>query len=378
MQVLWFVLFGTAFLLGNVGRVQLAQDIRFSVLDISAFLATLAGLWKSRSQLSGLVRHPAVTPALGFSAVALLSLAVGGPKYGAPALMSGFLYLVRWIVYSFLFLWFPLILSRQHLHKLPFFLGVVFAVSCIIQYLVFPDLRPYEYLGWDPHYYRVVGPLLDPGYTGLILVFSLLWLTFHRPHWLWWSLTYITFAFTYSRTSFLAFLSGMGFLSYLRRSPRIFLFAVALMALTVLLLPRSPDGEGVKLERTSSIAARIKNWSETFTVFTDHPVLGVGFNVYRYVKKDYGFSGPAQWQSSHADAGADSSLLLIAATSGILGLAVYLWYIKSLWHWGNPFLRTVLFTILVHSWFLNSLFYPAVMFWLALAVSLSSMERSSQ
>jgi hypothetical protein len=100
----------------------------------------------------------------------------------------------------------------------------------------------------------------------------------------------------------------------------------------------------------------------------------VGFNAYRYAQRDYGFLEEERWQLSHAGAGADSSLLFVLATTGILGLGAYLKiWLKVLEKSGSKKNRllvlTVLGVLLSHSLFLNSLFYPWIMAWLWLVLA---------
>jgi len=237
----------------------------------------------------------------------------------------------------------------------------------LAQYLVFPDVRALTVAEWDPHYFRVVGTLLDPGFTGLILVFTLILATL-RNHKFLWILAYIPFALTYSRSSYAAFLVSMAYIAWKIKGWKFFLGILLLFTVTIAILPRAPDGEGVKLERTNSIQARIDSWNTAWKIFTQHPILGVGFNVYRY----------AQGASlkSHAGAGADSSLLFVAATTGTLGLLAYLWYLKRLYSL-EP-ITYYLIPLLVHSLFLNSLFYPAVMVWIALLLAASDSPPGPQ
>jgi O-antigen ligase len=184
-------------------------------------------------------------------------------------------------------------------------------------------------------------------------------------------ITYILFSLTYSRSGYLAFISSFGYLSIIRRSPKLVVLAVIAILVTILILPRSPGGEGVKLERTSSIEARIKNWKNSFQIFRDHPVIGVGFNTYRYSQNKYGFLDKETWLKSHAGAGADSSLLFVAATTGIMGLAAYLVWIKNLWKQAksNHLAKATLVALFVHSIFLNSAFYPFILFWTFVVLS---------
>ena len=123
---------------------------------------------------------------------------------------------------------------------------------------------------------------------------------------------------------------------------------------------RQSDGEGVKLERTYSVWARAESWKTAWNIFSQNPILGVGFNTYRYAQ---GASA-----DSHAGAGVDSSLLLVLATTGIVGFVIYLKYLKYLWKLGENdlVLSASLVALFVHSLFLNSQFYPHVMLWISL------------
>lgn len=60
----------------------------------------------------------------------------------------------------------------------------LFAWLSFVLYLVFPDMRSLAFFGWDDHYYRLIGTLFDPNYTGLVLSVGLLspfgWLSFKR------------------------------------------------------------------------------------------------------------------------------------------------------------------------------------------------------
>ena len=94
----------------------------------------------------------------------------------------------------------------------------------------------------------------------------------------------------------------------------------------------------------------------------------------RYENRDRGFVPDYEWEQSNAAAGLDNSLLFVTATTGIVGLAAYVFLLgkavfvsfrrlrtlKPL----NALLTATLIAIIVHSMFNNSLFYPWVMIWL--------------
>jgi len=319
-------------------------------------------------------------PILLFSGLALLSLLVSSFRFSRPEVLISSLYLIRWIIYAGLY--FILVDLRSEFKKvLPYYLlivGVFVALFGLVQYLIYPNLKFLESFGWDPHFYRVTSTFLDPGFTGLILALTLILLTVlswkkqNKLGWVLWPFLFVMLLLTYSRASWLAFLVGIGtFFIYKKAFKSLFLIIV-LLGLSWFFIPR-PEGEGGKLERTYSVNARLENYRQGLYVFKKNPLLGVGFNTYRYARRDYGLVGKEKWQTSHSTAGADSSLLLVLATTGILGFLSYLWiYFKTLKGFKSVIIIASVLAILVHSFFLNSLFYPWIMAWLWILLATES------
>lgn len=367
-----------ALLLGNSFKPSfISPDIRLGFSDLAVIIIWITAIITRRRQLFASARtSPLFKPIVTFIGVGLLSLLLVGRQYGSIPFLVGLLYLVRWEFYALFFLPLSVLLIPDRAVKLLRYLGLALVITGIAQYIFMPDIRSLSISDWDPHYYRVVGTLLDPGFVGILLIFSLLIFTpeggplplFHSALW---AVSYTALALTYSRSSFLAFIAGFISVGSSRKSRRFLLSTLLLISVTLLILPRTPDGEGVKLERTSSLKARLDNWGYSLTIFKDHPILGVGFNTYRYAQKSYGFLTGPNWQVSHGGAGADSSLLFVAATTGLIGLAAYLWYLSRLWAISSTSwaFRAGLVALFIHSWFLNSLFYPWVMIWLAVWVT---------
>lgn len=348
-----------SWLWGNLYKFSFfSPDVHLSLLDIVVILIFVFNTKKILNIYRSLLKSIVI-----FSIIGLISLIFGTFRLGLNAGLVGSLYLIRWIVYSTLFITLG---SKIQITKLRI-LGLGTVVLGILQYLIYPDVRLLTISEWDPHYYRVVSTFLDPGFTGIIIVFTIILFTLNPLrnrvlNLLVWFVSYFTLALTYSRSSYLAFLAGFAWISWHKKSWKLFVGIILLFVVTIFALPTSPGGEGVNLERTSTIQARILNWKNTFSVFIKNPIIGVGFNTFRY----------AQGANlvSHSGAGADSSLLFVAATTGIFGLVAYLWYLKSLYELRtmNHELQATLVALLVHSLFLNSLFYPAVMLWIALLV----------
>lgn len=311
---------------------------------------------------------------LAFFTVAFISFLLNSFKRIPGEIFIAGLYLLRWISYATL----HFVIREMRLVQLfncsivQLLVGVGFIAAFfgLGQYIFYPDIRPLTVYEWDPHYYRVVGTFLEPGFAGLIFVLTMILLFLrhwsnksNRINWLPLAICYLAFALTYSRSAYFAYLIGMGIIAYFKKSWKFFVAVLLIFILTLAVLPR-PYGEGVKLERQASVWARFRNWQQAFVIFKKNPVLGVGFNFYRYAARDYGFLDKAGWQYSHAGAGADNSFLFVLATCGIVGLISFLYMIFNIFQKSKILIFATLGAILVHSLFNNSLFYPWIMIWL--------------
>jgi len=365
-------------------------EVKAHLLDVFVFFTVF--LWGMRLIFtkSKFPRTPLNKPIFLFFLLAVVSLVFNNPLLGDRELVVSFLYLLRFALYVGIF-WVVFTSCQKegkNLEKWLNFLiivGTTSGIFTLFQYFFLPDVRFLECLSWDPHYYRAIGAFLDPSFLGIILVLTLILIAYQifQNKNIWFGLpgviTYSALAFTYSRSSFLAFIITAGIFSYFKKAPKIFLSAVLLLLVTIFLLPR-PGGEGVKLERQSTITARIINWQQAFLIFRDHPLFGVGFNSYRYAQSKYGFLEEDERLVSHAGAGADSSFLFVLATTGILGFLAYLWLWVKILNVNNLLISASGIALIVHSFFSNSLFYPWVLlwFWTLLGSVLASSPVSSK
>lgn len=354
MTFVVYLLLGFSVLVGNLYKFSLfSPDVRISLLDFSVTFITIISF--SRNYILTIKQFSHLTkPIFIFFFICILSLIPAFFRYGQTATLIGLMYSLRWLVYSLFFL--CLLLLRIPIRNLIIFLSCILVISGLFQYFFLPDTRFLLALGWDDHFNRVIGTILDPGFLGLIYVFILL---FTKNKILWIS-TFIALILTYSRASYLAFLAGFAFTrkSFLKI---LLLFTVTVTVTTLI----RPGGDGVKLERLYSVFSRFSSWQQAIRIFSDNPLLGIGFNVYRYAQRDYGYENDPKWQSSHANAGSDSSLLFVLATTGIIGIIAYLYYLKAI----SYQLKAATAALLVHSLFLNSLFYPFILLWLALLMA---------
>lgn len=161
--------------------------------------------------------------------------------------------------------------QRPLLRALLLLTGVSIAWLGLLQYFLMPDTRFLMVLGWDDHYFRMIGTMLDPNFLGILFVLTSLiaisltsrvrrsvLLTIL-------SLLAICIALTYSRSSYVAYAlalvlticipSSVPFRSVAEKlGTSVLLGLVFIIALTI--APK-PGGEGVKLLRTASVEARV-------------------------------------------------------------------------------------------------------------------------
>ena len=263
--------------------------------------------------------------------------------------------------------------------------GIWYWWLAFLQYLLLPDTRFLSILGWDDHYYRMIGTLFDPGLTGILLVLTLLCLYslkgyFSRiPH-------YGMFVFgagvvglissvlsTYSRASYLS-LSTMLLLLFVRKyltgKTDIFtqnyrrLMAYLVVGLMVVIavyvsIPK-PGGEGIRLLRTSTITARIQSATHSVTELkAGEWVIGTGL-----------FSQPATQQEVPSKATIPDNIFITLLTqTGTVGLvlALYLLFtvLKFLWE-KDAIAVSAVAAVLVQSQFNNTALHPYIIFYLGI------------
>ncbi len=233
---------------------------------------------------------------------------------------------------------------------------------------VLPDLKILFYVGWDMHLYRLAGTFFDPTFLGMIIVFGILISInrfievkkrFYIPIIIF---LLVSLAFTYTRACFLALSAGLFILAVMKKKFKALLGVTLGLLLLMLILPTSGNLSN-KLTRTFSIDARLQNYKEAITIIKKYPVFGVGYNNYCIARNKY--IGEETF-SSHACSGSDSSLILVVATTGVVGLMIFFGMIYQISKTKlNSKTITIilppLIAIFVHSLFSNSLFYPFVM-----------------
>lgn len=391
------------FPLGQLMRIDLEySNQRVTLLAVDCVVGAIAIMWlfldRDKQKLIN-----SFTVAVVFSYVFSLSF------FSLNEVLVGGLYLVRLLSYgAFYFaIKHSIRKKRAYYAKILIVISSVIALGGFVQYALFPSLITLIPYGWDPHLYRLVGTYLDAGFTGLLLVLSFVFVfvQFARSNSkLLFPLVIIivlSLLLTYSRASYLAFLVSSTILlvypsmrdakrvnrgmklkgedplgvsswgHYLRLEQRkLLLGIIALFLCSIPFLPR-PQGEGVRLERTTSVYQRVENYNSTFDLVAISPIFGIGYNNTCLARKVYGVTE----SGIHSCSGTDSSLLLLLITTGVTGVITFAYTLSKHFKFSNNAATFASFGGLVcHSFFQNSLFYPWVLGWFILIVSIEGSD----
>lgn len=295
-------------------------------------------------------------------------------------------FLIRYISYFFLAI---IVFNVVAKDKIKNWINLILIIGCayiligFLQFLFIPDLTFLTPFGWDPHQRRIAGSVIDPNFSGFIftLIFSLSISHFlflpKRPKdspikyglLLLALISFVAIILTFSRSSYLALLATVVTLGSLK-SRKLLGFILLLFLIVFLITPsvRLRIVGAITFDETAK--ARVESWKNALVIIHDNLLFGVGFNSYRFAQAKYNFFPQDTPLGGHSGSGADSSLLLITATTGVIGLSLFVIFlfaqIKSLFERArkNPLhLATLaaIFGLLVHSVFVNSLFFPQIM-----------------
>ena len=324
-----------------------------------------------------------------FILAATSSTILAADNFSRKEIVISSLFLVRFAFYFLItIVLYNIVRKKEVIKWINLFLsiGFVFIVVGIIQFVIFPDLSFLASYGWDPHQARIGSTLLDPNFSGgiftTIIAFSIS-LFLYKKKSVYLALAVFSFfalVLTFSRSSYLATAFVILTIGVLK-SPKVIISSLAVGLIAFLLIPqtRSRIIGAVTFDETAR--ARFISWQNALTVFKDHPLFGVGFNTYRFAQGRYGFFSPGDF-GGHSGAGTDSSLLLIAATTGIFGSTFYIFLLISILQLfvkkaGSHFLHlasiATFLGLIIHSQFVNSLFFPQIMllFWFIVGLVLA-------
>ncbi|HET8655707.1 MAG TPA: O-antigen ligase family protein [Longimicrobiaceae bacterium] len=377
-------------LVGNLGRVPVwstaARSTPILMNDVILLGLLLAGLVAALQHHSLRIDLTA-TLALAFAAVGAGSalLAVSRFGLGVTEFAVSIAYLLRWIAY---FCIYPLVVNFVDAADV----GAVwrtlnatvlaFAAFGVIQSLFLPGFAQMVQpdAGWDVQGHRLVSTFLDPNFAGgliaAILLVQLGRMAFGARVPLWQPLLLVSaLLLTISRSSLLGFAVGACLILAVRGLARkVVRFGgiVALLILPFLPLLIAFAARFGRFSIEGSAALRFISWMHAIRVFSDHPVIGIGFNTYGFVQRAYGWT-----PTSRVDFTLDGGLLFIAVMTGLVGVALYSGMLGAVLlrcrrAWKDRHrpgeerglalgVAAATIALVVHSIFLNSLLYPFLM-----------------
>lgn len=360
---------------GNLIKPSLFGRSFGTVLDLAVVLLCLVLLVHTKFRL---VKPPAfIFFGLLFALIALISLIFSPLKLSTNDFLYSLLYTIRfaaYILFGWLILTKKLLPLQKNIPRVLYLSGIIFAVSGLLQFIFLPDGRFLAMSGWDPHYFRTFSTLLDPNFLGGFFVLTLLILFQYlkdSKKWLFFfMLLYLALITTFSRSSYLMFLVSFLTVAAIRKSAKIAIFTVILFisCLLAFQLYIQSINQVIALDRTQTASYRLTAWYQGLQIFLRNPLLGSGFGNYQMALKTYDL-GSEEFLGSRGSTTNDSSLLYVAATTGIIGLLVYILFLISLINSGKERITILLpavLGLLAHSMFVNSLFYPFILIWVVL------------
>ncbi len=330
-----------------------------------------------------------------FTLWALFSLVINNISHSYGGFFPQFFYLVRWASY-FLASLLVVNLIRLKLFSFNMLLksiivsGLLLTLLGFIQLIILPDFTVLpEAFGWDPHKNRLASTFFDPNFTGAFIVaaitvcFGLFYEnkdTVFKKRTLLLLLSLLTLGlfFTFSRSAW--GMMGVVILVFGVLKYRLLLVLSLVVAFaTFFAVPRVQTRLTGITDPSDSAHFRIISWKTALNVFETSPVFGVGFNSYRASQKELGLFQPGDL-GGNSGAGADSSFLFILATTGLIGVLFFygaysLAIVSTLRTLpkGGIYCFAVLTALFLESTFINSIFYPQLLFvWLPFALSENS------
>jgi O-antigen ligase len=380
--------------LGQLGRVSLGEGVFFYPNDVIIPLI-ISGWLLYRLVVTKKLYLPRLTLLISIFLIWAVAGLIGASVIlDRTSLVSSTLYLIRLMLYIGLYpVAYDLVKHGSSKRLLMSLAGVSGLVSLLgfAQLLIIPDFSELAAKeGWDPHFYRLLSTFFDPnfvaGFLALGLALSLAGYLKYKDQKIFFGaaaiLDVVAIVLTFSRSGYAAAAVVLGLMTILRWRKLLLLIPVVVVAAAII-LPRTIDRLTEGIDPGSSGYARVESWQNSLTIARDNLFLGVGYNAYRFAQERYNFVKSDQTNTS-SKAATDSSLLLILTTTGLIGLGLFLVILLGMMYlswrsfkkgsaWGLALLIS-LPALLVHSFFVNSLFYIWIMLYLWIMVGAVDAE----
>lgn len=311
-------------------------------------------------------------------------------------------YLIRYfLLVSLIFITFNLDQNdKLFIRNSIFFTSFIIVILGFLQLKFFPSFAKLgmNKIGWDPHIWRMLSTWFDPNYLGWYFAFVIslwIWVVYDefelfrsklkRNNIIFYFILIlmifllIWIILTYSRSALIALIFSF-FVCWLFLSKRVlFIFSIVLI-LFIWSSSRMQERFFSWIESAKSLfissekaldptaKLRIKSWNTWIEIFKENPILWVWFNTLKYVqKKKWAIMNDSHWASW-----IDSSIITVLATTWII------WFCSFILFWFH-ILRSLLLNffrkkdkysiwlfawicgLFIHSIFVNSLFFYAIL-----------------
>lgn len=341
------------------------------------------------------IKLPAKTffPAVVFFLSAAASTVLAANFFSISQVITSSFFLFRFVAYFFVSVVVYNLIKKNQINNwinYLLFLGVIFSLIGFLQLLIVPDLSFLTPYGWDPHRNRIVSSFLDPNFAGLAFV---IFLSFSLPLYLYTKkniylaisvLLTIASVLTYSRSSYLALGTLMLVVGF-AKAPKIIVLTILLFIALIITNVQARERIVGAITFDETAKARVESWQKALIIFKDNILFGTGFNTYRFAQSEYGNFTYDNPSGGHSGAGSDSSLLLVAATTGLFGLSFFAILLVSILVLTSHALKrsylslasfSSMLAILVHSQFVNSFFFPQIMLIIWFLIGLNHVQNN--
>lgn len=376
---------------GQIIRINFFDQTAASTLtDVLVFLTLVSFLILTIPITKTLKVDPHVMTFFSlFSLFAASSTILSANNYASSQILVASLFLIRFILYFLFSLVVASTIRRQEITgwiKLILITAFLFILVGILQFVFIPDLTFLTTYGWDPHQRRIASSFIDPNFTGGFLsIIAAIAISYYLSNkkisYLIFSLlAFVAIILTFSRSSYLAFLTSLAVIGIVRSS-RLFVGFLTIFVLATLFISQVRTRIVGALTYDETARSRVESWQKAVNIYWQNPIFGSGFNTYRWAQADLGYFDDDNPSGGHSGAGSDSSILFVAATTGTIGLSFYLLFLISIIRkflslsQKNPLRLGALSAtlgLIVHSQFVNSLFFPQIMiiFWFILGLAI--------
>jgi len=391
MLKLSFYLCLAILIVGQFSLIAGSADTKFYFFDILVPLFATFGLVYFLLVKRSLKIPKYFVPFIIFCFIAICSLLFALSKFSPADVIVGSFYLIRFVSYLFSGIVIYNLLkvgkiSDNEIYRAVVISGVFLAVAGFVQLYLLPDFTVLDpSLGWDPHKNRLAATFFDPNFVGQYLAVCLVYF-FDRYYklkkisfadGLIFLVMLIAFFLTFSRSAW-AMLGVIVFIYGALKSKSLLMVGLLIAFCAYFAVPRVQTRISGATDPSDSAKLRFVSWQNAWKIAKDNLWVGVGFNTYKFAQIDYGLLDVDSY-SSHAASGTDSSLLLVLTTTGILGLLVYLTgLLLPVLEKGRDKIAylAVCGGLLVGSLFINSLFFPQIMFLYFITLARYSFSRT--